>query len=460
MPLSISDFDFPLPASCVAQHPATPRDSARLLCVQPHVPFRQTHMNALAEELQAGDVLVVNNTKVIPAQLEALKNTTRIGITLDRPLPAGLTDPPHPLYPPEPEPPSHHASGQSPLGQPPLPERPYGQTYGQTHGGQKLAEPFASASGTKTQNPKAASAPLIPQDKESPQDKENPTAQNIKERPILSHPNGEGWPEECWHVLFRKAKRLKVGDILHFSGHPGTVHILHLEQGGAGIVHFDTKGDSFDDFLNTVGQLALPPYITRPNGPTEQDNAQYHTMFSRYKGAIAAPTAGLHFTPELMNKLEQKGIICKAVTLHVGPGTFLPIRGDDLTHHIMHAENGMLDSETAAYLNAARNEGRRIVAVGTTTLRLLESAVDEQGQLQPFAADTRIFIKPGYQFRVVDILLTNFHLPRSTLFMLVCAFSGVQTMQQAYAYAIEQGFRFYSYGDACLLYRTPKKDTP
>ena len=205
--------------------------------------------------------------------------------------------------------------------------------------------------------------------------------------------------------------------------------------------------------LAEAGALALPPYIPRPSGPTQEDAADYQTAFARVDGAVAAPTAGLHFTPALLEALAERGVRRTAVTLHVGAGTFLPVRGDDPALHRIHAERGVVSAEAAAAINEARVEGGRVVAVGTTSLRLLETAADADGRVRPFAGDTDLFILPGYRFRAVDLLMTNFHLPRSTLFMLVCAFAGTERMQGAYAHAIAAGYRFYSYGDACLLER-------
>src|SRR4051794_294066 len=200
-------------------------------------------------------------------------------------------------------------------------------------------------------------------------------------------------------------------------------------------------------------RTALPPYIASKREPDERDLADYQTMFALNEGAVAAPTAGLHFTPALEAALRQHGVGIHRITLHVGPGTFLPVKAADTAAHKMHSERGSLSAETARALNAARAGGRRVVAVGTTSLRLLESATAEDGTLEPFEDETDIFITPGYRFRSVDILLTNFHLPRSTLFMLVSAFSGLDAMKRAYAHAIQGGYRFYSYGDACLLFR-------
>ena len=199
--------------------------------------------------------------------------------------------------------------------------------------------------------------------------------------------------------------------------------------------------------------MPLPPYIAAKRKPDERDQADYQTMFAKVEGAVAAPTAGLHFTDALRTRLTDRGIDLTTITLHVGPGTFLPVKTDDTAEHKMHAEWGMISAEAAHDLNETKKRGGRIVAVGTTSLRLLESAAAEDGTIAPFADETSIFITPGYRFRAVDVLLTNFHLPRSTLFMLVSAFSGLDTMRRAYDHAIREGYRFYSYGDACLLFR-------
>ncbi|WP_147150709.1 tRNA preQ1(34) S-adenosylmethionine ribosyltransferase-isomerase QueA [Neoasaia chiangmaiensis] len=341
-------FDFVLPPENIALAPARPRDSARLLHVQPGAPLAETAVRALPTLLRKGDLLIANDTAVIRAQLAAHRGTARIGITLDR---------------------------------------------------------------------------------------------------IL--PNGE------WHALARNARKLKAGDTLTFGEDPVTATVTENEGDGAVRLAFSVAGGDFDAFLLRVGALALPPYISRPFGPTEQDDIDYRTIFSRQKGAVAAPTAGLHFTPELLTALDAAGITRRTLTLHVGAGTFLPVRDDDIDRHRMHAEWGEIDAETAAAINETRARGGRIVAVGTTSLRLLESAADKNGIVHPWRGETDIFIRPGYRFRAVDVLMTNFHLPRSTLFMLVCAFSGTQTMRETYQYAVSNGFRFYSYGDACLLERAP-----
>ncbi|GLR88043.1 tRNA preQ1(34) S-adenosylmethionine ribosyltransferase-isomerase QueA [Bradyrhizobium iriomotense] len=266
-----------------------------------------------------------------------------------------------------------------------------------------------------------------------------------------------------WRALVKPAKKLVAGDRIRF-GNEGKVCLLgHLDaeveaKGAEGEVTlaFSFHGPTLDQAIADLGSPPLPPYIASKRTPDEQDLADYQTMFAANEGAVAAPTAGLHFTPALEQALRARGVGIVSVTLHVGAGTFLPVKVDDTEGHKMHAEWGTISTETAATLNAARRNGGRIIAVGTTSLRLLESAADEDGTIQPFAADTAIFITPGYRFRAVDILLTNFHLPRSTLFMLVSAFSGLETMKAAYAHAIAQGYRFYSYGDACLLFRASR----
>jgi len=257
-----------------------------------------------------------------------------------------------------------------------------------------------------------------------------------------------------WHALAKNARKLKPGDTLHFGTDSVTAEVVENEGDGAISMRFSAEGEAFDDFLKRAGVLALPPYIDRPTGPTAQDDSDYATIFERYKGAVAAPTAGLHFTPEVLAALDARGVKRHTLTLHVGAGTFLPVR-DEIATHKMHAEWGRIDAQTAQLINDTRASGRKIVAVGTTSLRLLESAADEQGIVHPWEGETSIFIKPGYRFRAVDRLMTNFHLPRSTLFMLVCALAGTETMREAYRHAIANGFRFYSYGDACLLDRAP-----
>lgn len=340
--LNTSDFDFTLPPDRIAQHPATPRDAAKLLHVTDTL-SDQTIAD-LPNLLHPGDLLVANDTRVIPAQLTATRGAARIGITLDRPLPDGT-----------------------------------------------------------------------------------------------------------WHALARNARRLHTGDTLTFHGL--TAEVAGLEGDGAARLRFNLEGAAFTQALQSAGALALPPYINRPQGPTQQDQADYQTIFAAHDGAVAAPTAGLHFTPALLAALQAKGVARTTLTLHVGAGTFLPVRTETLATHRMHPEIGTITPATAAQINATRQAGGRIVAVGTTSLRLLESATGEDGLTHPFAGETDIFIHPGHAIRGADLLLTNFHLPRSTLFMLVCAFAGTARMKAAYTHAIVQNYRFYSYGDATLLSR-------
>ena len=255
-----------------------------------------------------------------------------------------------------------------------------------------------------------------------------------------------------WRALAKPGKRLVPGDRVLFGASAalqGTVE----EKGAEGDVTlaFDLRARALHDAIEAQGAMPLPPYIAAKRAADDQDRIDYQTTFAREEGAVAAPTAGLHFTAALIEALERSGIVSHFVTLHVGPGTFLPVRASDTAGHKMHAEHGTVSAEAAAALNAIKARGNKIVAVGTTSLRLLESATDEFGTLKPFTGETDIFITPGYRFGFVDLLLTNFHLPRSTLFMLVSAFSGLDTMKRAYAHAIEAHYRFYSYGDACLL---------
>ena len=350
-------FDFELPASSIALRPASPRDAARMLVVQPDGGLRDDIVSHLPDWLAPGDQLVVNDTKVISAQLKG----RRIG---------------------------------------------------------RETEPKIDAT-------------------------------------LIKRLDGSRW-----QALVKPAKKLAVGDTIRF-GSEGRVCLLgHLDaevehKGNEGEVtlSFTFHGPTLDQAIADLGSPPLPPYIAGKRAPDERDLDDYQTMFATAEGAVAAPTAGLHFTPALEGALRERGIGLQRITLHVGAGTFLPVKVDDTEGHRMHAEWGSISAETAAALNAARAKGGRIVAVGTTSLRLLESATSEDGVVAPFTDETSIFITPGYRFRAVDVLMTNFHLPRSTLFMLVSAFSGLDTMKQAYAHAIAGGYRFYSYGDACLLFR-------
>ena len=262
-----------------------------------------------------------------------------------------------------------------------------------------------------------------------------------------------------WRAFILGAKKVQVGDTLRF-GTEGKVCFLgeldaqvsQKDEGGEVTLSFSFHGPVLDQAIAERGAMPLPPYIASRREPDEQDRSDYQTVFATPEGSVAAPTAGLHFTEKLLARLSERGVALHKVTLHVGAGTFLPVKTDDTEGHMMHAEFGSVSRETAAALNTARARGGRIVAVGSTALRLLETAAGEDGQLRAFAGETAIFITPGYRFRAADLMLTNFHLPRSTLFILVSAFSGLDVMKRAYAHAISSGYRFYSYGDACLLY--------
>jgi S-adenosylmethionine:tRNA ribosyltransferase-isomerase len=262
-----------------------------------------------------------------------------------------------------------------------------------------------------------------------------------------------------WKAFILGAKKVQVGDTLRF-GNEGKVCFLgqldarvsHKDEGGEITLSFSFHGAVLDQAIAERGDMPLPPYIASKRATDAQDKTDYQTVFAHEEGSVAAPTAGLHFTPDLIVRLMRRGIHVRKVTLHVGPGTFLPVKAEDTSGHKMHSEFAVLPAEVADTLNGIRAEGGRIVAVGSTAMRTLESAAANNGMLNPFAGETDIFITPGYRFKAVDVMLTNFHLPRSTLFMLVSAFSGLETMQRAYAHAIADGYRFYSYGDACLLY--------
>jgi len=353
-------FDFELPEERIALRPAEPRDAARLLLVHPGAPLEDRRVGDLPSLLQPGDVLVFNDTKVIPAQLKGIRRRGEAIAHVDATL--------------------HMRVG---------PDR--------------------------------------------------------------------------WKAFVRPGKRVAEGDRIQF-GHSaeacmlGALDATVVEKGEAGevLLAFDLSGPLLDEALHAVGHIPLPPYIASRRPDDERDRKDYQTVYAREEGAVAAPTAGLHFTPDLFAALDARGIERGFVTLHVGAGTFLPVKADDTADHKMHAEIGHVPEDTAAAINAARAEGRRVVAVGTTSLRLLESAAAPDGTMTGWSGATDIFITPGYKFRVVDALMTNFHLPRSTLFMLVSAFSGLETMREAYRHAIDTGYRFYSYGDASLLFRTDK----
>ncbi len=340
-------FDFELPPERIALRPARPRDAARMLVVPGEGDLADRHVHDLPGQLRAGDVLVFNDTRVIPAQLEGTRGRyngagARIGATLHK-------------------------------------------------------------------------------------------------RIDLRR----------WQAFVRNGKRLHIGDAITFpAGVTAIAEARHAD--GSWILAF--AGDEPVELLLTrAGTMPLPPYIALKRGTDEEDQRDYQTMFAAEDGAVAAPTAALHFTPELMSALANAGVGNETLTLHVGAGTFLPVKVEETSQHQMHAEWGRIDAETAARLNAVRAGGGRLIAVGTTSLRLLESACDEEGTIQAFAGDTAIFITPGYRFRAIDGLMTNFHLPRSTLFMLVSALMGRERMQSAYAHAIAREYRFYSYGDSSLL---------
>jgi S-adenosylmethionine:tRNA ribosyltransferase-isomerase len=263
-----------------------------------------------------------------------------------------------------------------------------------------------------------------------------------------------------WNAFIKGAKKVDAGDTIRFGDEGKVCFLGQLDatvegkgEGGEVTLSFAFHGAVLDQAIEERGEMPLPPYIASKRAPDAQDRADYQTMFARDEGSVAAPTAGLHFTGDLLAKLLEKGVALHKVTLHVGPGTFLPVHAEDTAGHTMHSEYAVLSAETANALNDVHAKGGRIVAVGSTALRTLETAAVDDGTIGPFSGDTSIFITPGYRFKAVDVMLTNFHLPRSTLFMLVSAFCGLEVMQRAYAHAIADGYRFYSYGDACLLLR-------
>ncbi len=345
--MNTKDFTFDLPPERIAQQAIEPRDHARLLHTKPNA-TADHHIYDLPDLLQSGDLLVMNDTRVIPAR----------------------------LY------------------------------------------------GTRT-NSRGAEAKIE----------------------IMLHKK-HGVSQ--WLCFAKPGKKLQIGDTVFFADH-FSAHILEKHEGGEILIQFNAADDELLPLLQQYGEPPLPPYIKRATGEAKADSARYQTVYAAKDGAVAAPTAGLHFTPELLAKLKAKNIAHATVTLHVGAGTFLPVKVDAVKDHKMHAEYGEINAATAATINKAKAEGRRIVSIGTTSLRVLESATDESGIVHPFARDTAIFITPGYTFRAVDVLLTNFHLPESTLFMLVSAFMGLDRMRAAYKYAIENHYRFYSFGDATLL---------
>jgi S-adenosylmethionine:tRNA ribosyltransferase-isomerase len=263
-----------------------------------------------------------------------------------------------------------------------------------------------------------------------------------------------------WRAFVKPAKRLAAGDVVRFGDEGKVCFLGQLDasveakgEGGEVTLAFAFHGPVLDQAVDERGAMPLPPYIAARRAPDERDRIDYQTLFAQAEGSVAAPTAGLHFTDALVTRLEERRIALHKVTLHVGAGTFLPVKADDTSAHRMHAETGSVSAETAEALNAVHRVGGRIVAVGSTSLRLIEAATGDDGVIRAFTGETALFITPGYRFRAVDVMMTNFHLPRSTLFMLVAAFAGLDTMKRAYAHAISAGYRFYSYGDACLLFR-------
>jgi S-adenosylmethionine:tRNA ribosyltransferase-isomerase len=272
--------------------------------------------------------------------------------------------------------------------------------------------------------------------------------------------------DSSWRAFVRPAKKVNVGERIRFGDTSESMACLLASldatveakgEGGEVLLAFDLTGPALDEAISRHGHMPIPPYIAAKRADDASDESDYQTLFADRLGAVAAPTASLHYTPELLAAIEKRGVTIHRVTLHVGAGTFLPVKADDTADHTMHAEWGEVSAATAAALNAVKTRGGNIIASGTTSLRILESATTVDGLVLPFAGDTRIFITPGYVFRCVDRLVTNFHLPRSTLFMLVCAFAGYDAMRAAYAHAIANDYRFYSYGDASLLFRSAPK---
>jgi S-adenosylmethionine:tRNA ribosyltransferase-isomerase len=358
-PLKLADFDFDLPPDRIALRPAVPRPAARLLVAGPDGGFADVTVADLATQLRPGDILVFNDTRVIPARLFGRRvrgdSDVRVEATLHRRL-------------------------------------------GPDH----------------------------------------------------------------WSAFMRPGKRLKPGDRVRFRAIDPEVSdadvnatVMQKTDGGEVILGFDLAGPDLDEAIRQIGMMPLPPYIAAQRTEDVKDRTDYQTVYARIDGSVAAPTAGLHFTPELLASLGAHGVAQAFVTLHVGAGTFLPVKTEDVETHRMHAEYGEVSSEVADLLNVTRQAGGRIVCVGTTSLRLLESATSDSGLVQPFAGETDIFIRPGYRFRAADALLTNFHLPKSTLIMLVAALAGLDRVREGYAHAVVTGYRFYSYGDASLWFRRP-----
>ena len=343
--MRLDDFDFDLPRRLIADHPCEPRDAARLLLIPASGGLQDRQISDLPALLRPGDLLVFNDTKVIPARLVGRRDAASIEVTLCRDLGSG-----------------------------------------------------------------------------------------------------------AWRAFAKGARRLRVGDRIVFA-EDFAAEVTEKHPEGDLTLRFDLEGEALREALARYGAMPLPPYIKRPRGGDPRDRADYQTIFARAEGAVAAPTAGLHFTQALLDALTERGIGWTTLTLHVGPGTFLPVKNADPRDHKMHPEWGMLSAETADRIAATRLAGGRIVAVGTTSLRLLESAATENGEVRPFAGETRLYILPGHRFQAIDLLLTNFHLPRSSLLMLVAALAGLERIKAAYAHAVASDYRFFSYGDACLIER-------
>ena len=342
--MKVDLFDFELPNEHIALRPANPRDSAKMLVVQPETAPKHHSVTELADFLTDKDILVFNNTRVIPGRLIGKRGEAKVELTLHK--------------------------------------------------------------------------------RES---------------------------VDTWRAFAKPAKKCRFGDVLNFDGLEAEV--TEVGEAGERTVRFHLENEGMTSALEGHGVMPLPPYIAAQRPVDEADKDDYQTMYAKEDGAVAAPTAGLHFTDNMMASLAAKGVDMVEVTLHVGAGTFLPVKVEETDKHKMHSEWGEVSPEIAKKLNAVRANGGRLVAVGTTSLRLLESAACESGEIKPFSGDTDIFITPGYRFKAVDVLMTNFHLPKSTLFMLVSAFSGFEVMKNAYKAAIKQGYRFYSYGDSSLLFK-------
>jgi len=354
--MKVDIFDFALDKELIAKQPANPRDTSRLLDLSDENAVNDLHFYDLPKLLKAGDVMVFNDTKVIPARLYGKRGEALVEVT---------------LYHPD---------------------------------------------------------------------------------------DGISW----WSFI-KNSKRLHVGDIICFytdeiSAEESTfsAEVLQKDQEDGVLIRFNCEADNLGKLLEQYGSMPLPPYIKRDKPLAGlwnryNDKEDYQTVYAKHEGAVAAPTAGLHFTDRLLKEIDAMGVKRVFLTLHVGAGTFLPVKTDDTDNHKMHAEYGIISPETCAVINEAKKQGRRIIAVGTTSVRLLESAADEDGILQPFCGETNIFITPGYKFKILDMIITNFHLPKSTLFMLICAIGGIERMQKAYQHAIAEKYRFYSYGDSCII---------